>query len=84
MTEPQITETVIDWLKAANADRQDTAKIGPESNVLAMNALDSIEILELVHFLEERFGASVPLENLVAENFETPSSIAAMVMRAQP
>lgn len=41
--------------------------------------IDSTSMLRLVLFVEERFGVHVEDEDLVPENFETVSSLAAFV-----
>lgn len=83
MSAQHIIDPVIAWLKTACTDTHGAMEIEPNTDLAQMGALDSIQILELVLFIEEQFGAIIPLEQLVAENFATPSSIAQMTQRAQ-
>ncbi|HEY8726599.1 MAG TPA: acyl carrier protein, partial [Gaiellaceae bacterium] len=55
---------------------RDDKEIGRDQSLLDSGLLDSASILELVAFLEERFGIEVADEELVPENFD---SIAALV-----
>jgi acyl carrier protein len=55
--------------------------IGPDDDLLAQEILDSQATLELVAFLEERFGIEVGDEDLVPENFKSVNAIAAFAER---
>ena len=46
-----------------------------------LDLIDSIAVVKTITFCEETFDVPVPDEELMPENFETISSIAAMVMR---
>ena len=66
-----------------NYVRQDLMKgremnLGIEDDLLNTGILDSLGILQLVTFVEERFGTQVPDEDVVFENFHTvPTNICA-------
>ena len=49
--------------------------IKPEEKWLEAGLLDSLGILDLVHFLEEEFSIQVSDEDLVPENFESLSTV---------
>lgn len=53
--------------------------ITPETPLLDSGLLDSTGIVELVTFLESEFGVKVADEEIVPENFETASRMAAFV-----
>jgi acyl carrier protein len=55
--------------------------IGRDDDLLAQEILDSQATLELVAFLEERFGIEVGDEDLVPENFKSVNAIAAFAER---
>jgi acyl carrier protein len=55
--------------------------IGRDDDLLAQEILDSQATLELVAFLEERFGIEVGEEDLVPENFRSVNAIAAFAER---
>ena len=77
-----IEDVVLDWLREANTDEERT--VGSETPLLELEVLDSLSILQLVGFLEERFELKMPLEEFVPDNFATPKTVAEMVARNIP
>jgi acyl carrier protein len=57
--------------------------IDPGDNLLAKGIVDSHGVMELVAFLEERYGISVRDEDLTPENFESVARIDEFVARKQ-
>jgi acyl carrier protein len=55
--------------------------IASDENLLSKGIVDSHGVMELVGFLEDRYGISVGDEDLSPENFESVQSIAAFVER---
>lgn len=55
--------------------------IDPDQDLLAQEVLDSQGTMELVAFLEERFGIEVGDEDLVPENFKSINAIVAFADR---
>ena len=55
--------------------------IDPQENLLSKGIVDSHGVMELVGFLEERYGITVGDEDLSPENFESVASIEAYVQR---
>ena len=58
-------------------------EIDPSENLLSKGIVDSHGVMELVGFLEERYGISVKDDDLSPENFESVQSIEAFVQRKQ-
>jgi acyl carrier protein len=56
-------------------------QIDPNENLLSKGIIDSHGVMELVGFLEERFGITVGDEDLSPENFESVANIDAFVAR---
>ena len=52
-------------------------EIDPQENLLSKGIVDSHGVMELVGFLEERYGITVGDEDLSPENFESVASIEA-------
>jgi acyl carrier protein len=75
-----LTQTILGWLKEAAA-KLGHVHIAANSELIEQGILDSLEILRLVSFLEERFHVMVPVDEFVPENFRTPATIAAMMAR---
>ncbi len=59
----------------------DLASVGRDEDLLATDILDSLMIVELVSFLETRFGIQVRDDDLLPENFKTVNEIVAFVER---
>jgi acyl carrier protein len=59
------------------------SSIDPQDNLLTKGIVDSHGVMELVGFLEERYGISIADADLTPENFENVSSIEAFVARKQ-
>jgi acyl carrier protein len=57
--------------------------LDPGDNLLTKGIVDSHGVMELVGFLEERYGISVDDADLTPENFENVESIEAFVGRKQ-
>jgi len=53
--------------------------ITPDARLLENGLLDSINLVQLIQFLEERFGVAIPDADLVPETFESVAKIAAYV-----
>jgi acyl carrier protein len=69
---------VSDYVKSELATT-DLAGLTPVDSLISSGLLDSIGLLRLVLFLEERFGVKVADGDLVPENFETIERIASYV-----
>jgi acyl carrier protein len=57
------------------------SEISPDENLLSKGIVDSHGVMELVGFLEQRYGISVGDEDLTPENFESVQRIEAFVER---
>ena len=55
--------------------------IEPETSFMESHILDSTGFIELIGFIEERFGLAVGDEEMVPENFDSLANIAAYVTR---
>ena len=57
-------------------------RIAPDENLLTTGIVDSHGVLQLVGFLQTRFGVAVSDEQLTPENFQTLERIDALVRQA--
>jgi acyl carrier protein len=55
--------------------------IDPSENLLSKGIVDSHGVMELVGFLQERYGVSVGDDDLTPENFQSVASIDEFVTR---
>jgi acyl carrier protein len=53
--------------------------LDPDTSLVSSGVIDSLAILRLITFLEEKFGIAVEDEEVVPENFETINVIKAFV-----
>ena len=57
--------------------------LGDEDSLLQKGLIDSTGILEIVSFIEEKFGIAVEDDELVPENLDAINSIAKYILRKQ-
>lgn len=75
-------QALLDWLQNRPTNLS-PEPIGMETPLIDGGIIDSLGLLELVSFLEERFGLELPLDDFIPENFRTPAAILAMLDRLQ-
>lgn len=61
----------------------ETVQIDAETN-LKQAGIDSFSTVEIILFIERKFGVSIPDEKLLPENFKTLQSLAATVQELMP
>ena len=71
-------QAIIDFV--ATLDESGTP-ITSSSQLLESGLLDSINLVQLIQFVEERFGVSIPDADVGPEIFATPAALAAYVDR---
>jgi acyl carrier protein len=75
----EIERVVQQWITSASlSDRLLTS----DSRLVAEGWLDSLQIVQLVEYLEQRFSVSIDLDEMVPENFDTVGAVAALVSRS--
>ena len=65
----------------ADATGKSRTKIDPDESLISNGILDSMALLQLVVFLEERFGITVEDGELIPDNFETINRMQAFMER---
>jgi len=73
-------QPILDYIAGVVAETGGTP-VTRDTPLLEAGVLDSINLVRLVQFLEERFGIRIPDGDLGPELFETPASVAAYVDR---
>ena len=66
------------------AERFDTKLESDEVDLLETGLVDSVKIVELVLEIEQRFGVSLPFEELEIEDFRTVPRLAERIARITP
>lgn len=75
------TTAIIGWIQQTCLQDAPSKQLSHDTPLLEEGMLDSLQIVQLVGFLESHFGISVDVEELVPDNFETVSAVGAMVER---
>jgi acyl carrier protein len=78
-----VTADVEQFILSELSQGRGITTIDPGDNLLARGIVDSHGVMELVAFLEERYGISVRDEDLTPENFESVARIDEFVARKQ-
>ena len=73
-------QPILDYISAMAAETGG-APVNRDTGLLEAGVLDSINLVRLVQFLEERFKISIPDADMGAELFESPATVAAYVAR---
>ena len=74
----KLEDVVIGWIKDT-VENADSIVIEPSTPIAKQHLLDSLQIMDLVMFLEKENNIKIPLDALTETNFRTPASIIAMV-----
>jgi acyl carrier protein len=76
-----VTKEVGDFIESELSLGRDSGALAPEDDLLAKGLVDSHGVMELVGFLEERYGISVGDDDLTPENFQSLVRIEEFVAR---
>jgi acyl carrier protein len=60
---------------SANFPLYDEETVDPEASLVESGVIDSLGILELVEFVEARFGLQIPEDELLPENLDSIANI---------
>ena len=74
-TEQIVTRYIVDELLPGGG----TASVAPDTSLISTGILDSIALLKLILFLEERFHVKVGDREVIPGNFETVERIVSFV-----
>jgi acyl carrier protein len=81
MTETEIVDVILAYLRERFPA---LAAVQPTTPLLEGGQVDSLGFLDLMVFLNERFGIALEDEDFDAANLETPVRLAAFVARKRP
>jgi len=83
MTRDQIMETVKEYILQQWLPGEDPRNLGPSTELITSGILDSLATLELVSFLEEKYGIELQAHEVDASRIGTLSAIADLVLAKQ-
>ena len=73
-----VDSPILEYISSVTAETGG-APVTRDTQLLEAGILDSINLVRLVQFLEERFGISIPDTDMGAELFESPATVSAYV-----
>lgn len=73
-----VEQPILDYIAGVVAETGG-APVSRDTQLLEAGVLDSINLVRLVQFLEERFAIRIPDGDLGPELFESPASVSAYV-----
>jgi acyl carrier protein len=76
--DPRLLEAVIEYIRT---EKPNAASIEAQTSLIEEGILDSMFLLKLVDFLQERFAVAIESEEITPENFETVEGIERLVAR---
>ena len=63
---------------------QDDKRLMRDSSLLDSGIIDSTGVLELIAFVEDKFGISVADDEMIPENLDSIENLAKFISRRQP
>lgn len=70
---------VNEYISKEAVTNADLLPLGNNAELIESGILDSVSLLKLVLFLEQRFGISVGMEEVIPRNFDTVEKICGFV-----
>ena len=77
----EIQETVKDFIVSRLMVGKDGDPLDRNDSLIESGILDSLGIIRLIQFLEDRFSFSIEAEEIVPENFENTEIISQFIQR---
>lgn len=59
------------------------AEVAPDEALLTSGLLDSLAVIQVVAFIREEYGVSIPPQDVTLENFETVARIEAYLEESE-
>lgn len=78
-----VTAELEQFVLAELAQGSGMSTIDPEEDLLGSGIVDSHGLMELVSFIESRYGIAIGDDDLTPENFESLATIGALVSARQ-
>lgn len=74
-----IIQTVVTWIRDNCLKDKPDMEVSAETSFFATNILDSLDFLNLVEYLQEQYGVEVDDDDMSPDNFENPTTVAALI-----
>lgn len=76
--------TIRSFVAALLARRGDSAVFSDDESLVARGRLDSVDVMEIVMFLEEQFGIDLGERGFNLDDYDSVARMAALVEQLQP
>ena len=70
-----MNDIIIDYIKQQLLSGQVDIDLSPEEDLLGSGLIDSLGMIQLLAFIEEKFEVKVPQQDMTIENFMTVEAI---------
>jgi acyl carrier protein len=74
-------EIIRNFIKKNLVKKQEHLEINDQDNIIENGVVDSLGLIKMVNFLEEKFSLRLGDEDIVPENFESIESISILLER---
>jgi acyl carrier protein len=78
-----LRHSLLQFVREQLATGADAASIGEDEPLIDRGIIDSMALMRLITFVEERTGVRIPDDEVVPDNFQTVTSIESLVRRLQ-
>jgi acyl carrier protein len=73
-----IEDEIAGYIRRDILDDEDSSALPPDVSLMD-GLLDSFGLLQLITFLEERYGVTIPNREVVRRNFDSTASVARLI-----
>jgi acyl carrier protein len=81
MTDSQLTETILDYIRREYADALQGMDIAADTPLISSGLIDSLSMVSLKMFVDQTCRLRIPDHEASAEAFDSVTSIVAMLRR---
>jgi acyl carrier protein len=78
-----IKEGIREWIKSEPLAERPEVVIDDNTELLSSGYIDSLDMMRLVAFIEQRFDVPLPEEQLISSHFRTVTTLADLVVSQQ-
>jgi acyl carrier protein len=84
LKEDEVTEAVLAFIRENFLYMRPDFELRPDDRLLERGIIDSLGVVEVLHFVEERYGVQPSDEDITEANFGSLSAIARYVLSKTP
>lgn len=77
-------QSLLQFVREELASGADASSISENDPLIDRGIIDSMALMRLLAFIEERAGVRVPDDEVIPDNFQTVATIDSLIQRLQP